>query len=138
MEYLLNWENKSEKYKSTKVVILAVSLFLTNFPIINQAHAAFTNAELETFDNEPPATRVLLERALLAERSTENDEGEWQAANLYCEASRQGSAEGQYRLGMLYAFGRGVPKSRGLAASLFAIASRQGNAEAQYSLGRIC
>ena len=137
MEYLLNWENKSEKYKSTKVVILAVSLFLTNFPIINQAHAAFTNAELETFDNEPPATRVLLERALLAERSTENDEGEWQAANLYCEASRQGSAEGQYRLGMLYAFGRGVPKSRGLAASLFAIASRQGNAEAQKMLDTI-
>ena len=116
---------------------MAVSLFLTNFSIINQAHATFTNAELETFDNEPPATRALLERAVLAERSTENDEGEWQAASLYCEASRHGSAEGQYRLGILYAFGRGLPQSRDLAASLFAIASMQGNAEAQKMLDTI-
>ena len=113
-----------------------VSSLLTVFFITNQAYA-FTNNELETFDNEPPITRALLERAVIAERNADNDDSEWQAAKFYCEASRQGSAEGQYRLGMLYAFGRGVPQSRDLAASLFAIASSQGNAEAQKMLDTI-
>ncbi|MBC7785922.1 MAG: transglycosylase SLT domain-containing protein [Methylophilaceae bacterium] len=133
---LLNWKNKSIEYKPAPIFWLALGVFLTNF-FGASAALAFTNAEIETFDNEPPTTRALLERAVLAERSTYNDEGEWQAANLYCEASRQGSAEGQYRLGMLYAFGRGVPQSRDLAASLFTIASGQGNVEAQKMLDTI-
>ena len=105
--------------------------------VARQACADFTHAEIETFDNEPPATRILLEHAVIAERSSDEVDGEWQAAKLYCEASRQGSAEGQYRLGMLYAFGRGVPKNRDLAASLFAVASSQGHVEAQKMLETI-
>jgi hypothetical protein len=45
----------------------------------------------------------------------------WKAASLYCEASRYGSAEGQYRLGMLYAVGKGVPANRDYAANLFGL-----------------
>ena len=103
----------------------------------SMAHAASSEAELETFANEPPLVRGLLEHAVALERDNQMLEGEWQAANLYCEASRLGSAEGQYRLGMLYAFGKGVPKDRALAASLFATASAQGHYEAQRMLETI-
>lgn len=48
-----------------------------------------------------------------------------------------GSIEAQYRLGMLYAFGRGVPESRDMAASLFSVAAAQGHAEAQNMLETI-
>lgn len=94
----------------------------------------FSSQELETFDNEPPLIRDLLVRAVLAERNDQDVEGDWQAARLYCEASRYGSAEGQYRLGMLYAAGQGVPKNRDRAAALFTTASTQGHWEAQKML----
>lgn len=108
------------------------------------AHAEFSNdkpgndkyssQELEAFDNEPPMVRALLERAVLAERDEQNLDGDWQAAKLYCEASRHGSAEAQFRLGMLYAVGKGVPKSRDLAAAMFTTASMQGHYESQKML----
>ena len=61
----------------------------------------------------------------------------WQAAKLYCEASRLGVIEAQYRLGVLYAFGKGVPKNREYAATLFSIASKQGHQEAADMLDTI-
>lgn len=94
----------------------------------------FSDQELKAFDNEPPFIRNLLERAVLAERDEQNVEGDWQAAKLYCEASRNGSAEGQFRLGMLYATGQGVPKNQNLAAALFTTAATQGHFEAQKML----
>ena len=103
--------------------------------------AAYTQTELETFDNEPPVVKDLLERASLLvsdeKNAQNNNESAWQAANLYCEASRHGSAEGVYRLGMLYAFGRGVPANRDYAANLFGIASLHGHYEAQKMLETI-
>lgn len=99
--------------------------------------AAFSSEEIATFENEPPQIRALLERAVTYERSRNAREGDWQAANLYCEASRLGSPEAEYRLGMLYAFGKGVPKNRALAASLFSLASSQGHYEAQKMLETI-
>jgi soluble lytic murein transglycosylase-like protein len=101
---------------------------------VTPAAAAFSSHEIATFANESPVVRALLERALAFERKPDQREGNWQAANLYCEASRLGSAEGQYRLGMLYAFGKGVLQNRALAASLFSLASSQGHAAAQKML----
>lgn len=98
---------------------------------------AFTASQLETFDNEPPLVRSLLERATVMLEDEADQESAWKAANLYCEASRYGSAEGTYRLGMLYAFGRGVPPNRDYAANLFGIASAHGHAEAQKMLETI-
>ncbi len=100
-------------------------------------HAAYSDGDLLAFANEPPALRDLLERAVALEGDTKLMDADWQAANLYCEASRLGSAEGQYRLGMLYAFGKGVNKDRALAASLFSIASAHGHFEAQRMLETI-
>ncbi|HSI43708.1 MAG TPA: transglycosylase SLT domain-containing protein [Methylotenera sp.] len=94
----------------------------------------FTNQELATFDNEPPVIRDILVRAVLAERDEQDVEGDWKAAKLYCQASKYGSAEGQFRLGMLYAAGQGVPKNRDWAAALFTTSSMQGHWEAQKML----
>jgi len=106
--------------------------------VLHSANAlAFTSSEIETFDNEPPVVKDLLERANLLENNVSGIENEWKAANLYCEASRYGSAEGTYRLGMLYAFGRGVPANRDYAANLFGIAAMHGHFEAQKMLETI-
>jgi soluble lytic murein transglycosylase-like protein len=99
--------------------------------------AAYTQTELEIFDNEPPIIKDLLERASLLVVDEKSPDAAWKAANLYCEASRYGSAEGIYRLGMLYAFGRGVPANRDYAANLFGIAATHGHFEAQKMLETI-
>jgi len=112
-----------------KRVLFAVLLITAN-----STRAEFSRQELEVLDNEPPVVADLLKRAVSAERDLKNPEGEWQAAKLYCEASRQGSAEAQFRLGMLYAAGKGVPADRDLAASLFVAASMHGHFESQKML----
>ena len=111
---------------------VAISLLLTNTSVL-----AYTQTELETFDNEPPIVKDLLERASALDSNSNDDELSWKAANLYCEAARYGSAEAVYRLGMLYAFGRGVPANKNYAANLFGIASVHGHFEAQKMLETI-
>ena len=102
-----------------------------------QKAQAFTDDELNAFANEPPLIKSMLERASILEDDESDSDSEWKAANLYCEATRNGSAEGAYRLGMLYAFGKGVPASRNYAANLFEIAARHGHFEAQKMLETI-
>jgi len=87
-------------------------------------------------NDEPPALRRLLQQAGDLESAAE-DNNPWQAAVFYCEAARWGSIEGQYRLGMLYAFGEGVPASRPFAAALFSLAASQGHAQANQMLDSI-
>ncbi len=78
---------------------------------------------------EPPAVQALLAQGqhLEAQADARTPDLAWQAASLYCEASRLGSTEAQYRLGMMYAFGRGVPASRAYGAALFSLAGTQGH-----------
>ncbi len=85
----------------------------------------------------PPAMLALLTQGQALEQSDEAQEGAWQAAARYCEAARMGSTEAQYRLGMLFALGRGVPESREMAASLFSLAALQGHAQAHTMLDTI-
>jgi len=98
---------------------------------------AYSSQEQESFDHEPPRIRQLLIEADRLDKNQDSVYSAWQAAKLYCEASRYGSAEGLYRLGMFYAFGRGVPKNRDYAANLFGIASMHGHFEAQKMLETI-
>jgi Transglycosylase SLT domain/Sel1 repeat len=67
---------------------------------------------------------------LLAKATKLEPYNPWQAASIYCKIAKAGSTEAQYRLGMLYAFGQGVPGDRKVAASLFASAAQQGHQEA--------
>jgi soluble lytic murein transglycosylase-like protein len=98
---------------------------------------ADTNSTPPVASNELPKTHALLTLAASYEAGADNPENAWRAAIGYCEASRLGSIEAQYRLGMLYAFGKGVPANKTLAAALFSLASNQGHAEAQNMLETI-
>jgi len=62
----------------------------------------------------------------------QNDET---AAEWYRKAALQGDPEGEYRLGLCYVRGLGVPKNEALAAKWFSKAAQGGNANAQYELG---
>lgn len=94
-------------------------------------------AQSAALEQEPPALRRLLQQASELEAATEPIDRAWQAAVLYCQSARWGSSEGQYRLGMLYAFGQGVPESRPYAAALFALAASLGHAQASQMLDSI-
>jgi soluble lytic murein transglycosylase-like protein len=94
-------------------------------------------AELDDATQLPPAVALLMQQAQQDELNSDANEGMWQAANRYCAASRLGNTEAQFRLGMLFAFGRGVPESQEMAASLFSLASLQGHAEAHSMLETI-
>lgn len=100
--------------------------------------ASVAVAETNPADSdEPPKIHSLLTLAAGYEADTDNPEKAWQAAVNFCEASRLGSIEAQYRLGMLYAFGKGVPANKALAAALFSVAGHQGHFEAQKMLETI-
>lgn len=88
-------------------------------------------------EGEPPAIRRLLSEASKLAKTANNAQGLWRAAVRYCEAARLGSTEAQYQLGMLYAFGEGVPVNRTKAAALFSQAAQQGHYEAQQMLETI-
>lgn len=90
-----------------------------------------------TLADEPPRIAALFASAESNETDLANPDGPWEAAVAYCEASRLGSPEAQYRLGMLYAFGKGVATDRALAAALFSLAAHQGHREAQNMLETI-
>ena len=85
----------------------------------------------------PPALQALMRQAQDLEQASDPFDGPWQAASNYCTAARMGVTEAQYRLGMLYAFGRGVPENAQWAASLFSLASSQGHAQAHTMLDTI-
>ncbi|HEX6708356.1 MAG TPA: transglycosylase SLT domain-containing protein [Albitalea sp.] len=56
------------------------------------------------------------------------------AAALYCEASRLGDVDSQFRLGWMYTNGSGVDRSDAVAAFFFQIAAEQGMEQAQRML----
>ena len=72
---------------------LALALFGLAAPGWAANAAPVSAVPAATLDNEPPAIRSLIERAnvLEADASVDTDESEWQAASLYCEASRLGT-----------------------------------------------
>jgi TPR repeat protein len=63
---------------------------------------------------------------------SKNDE---KAALWYRKAALQGDPEGEYRLGLCYEAGMGVPKSEALALKWFSSAAKEGNSGAQFEMG---
>ena len=59
------------------------------------------------------------------------------AASIYCEAAVAGSPEAAYRLGWMYANGRGVAHDDGTAVALFELAASEGHAFARTLLRRM-
>ncbi len=77
------------------------------------------------------------QKSLLLKASKLERVNPWEAAVIYCKSARNGFIEAYYRLGMLFAFGQGVPEDRKIAASLFATAAQQGHQEAGNMLDTI-
>jgi soluble lytic murein transglycosylase-like protein len=101
---------------------------------------AYAPPSVAVIEDAPPTVRKLLQQASVLESepdSANTTDKLWRAAVLYCQASRWGSTEGQYRLGMLYAFGQGVPANQAFAASLFSVAASMGHAQAYEMLETI-
>jgi len=113
-----------EMWCNTFKILLYCSMFVFTMP------AALSGAESPEMIDGGPRLSALMQKAATYEASAESNEEFWQAAAIYCEASKLGSTEAQYRLGMLYAFGKGVPENRAFAASLFSMASQQGHLKA--------
>ena len=64
------------------------------------------------------------------------DRKEYDRARPYVErCATAGKSDAQFRLGWMYATGRGVPKDDGQAVASFRKAVTQGNAKAQFGLG---
>ncbi|MBK6973650.1 MAG: lytic transglycosylase domain-containing protein [Sterolibacteriaceae bacterium] len=82
---------------------------------------------------ESPRIVGLLDQAHASEQSRDFP----LAAQRYCAAAREGSAEGMYRLGRLYSVGLGVKRDNAAAASLLATAARLGHRQAQEMLGSL-
>lgn len=107
-----------------------IGILLCCWMFFYMAPAAASGAASSEMGEEGHTLNALLLKAAGYEASAESHEDYWQAAAIYCEASRLGSTEAQYRLGMLYAFGKGVPENRAFAASMFSMASHQGHRKA--------
>ncbi len=78
-------------------------------------------------DADNPQLRALLEQGWAAETGIGQPRNEYLAAGLYCESARQGSAEGYYRVGLLFLDGGHLPRDMKSAAAFFSVASRLGH-----------
>jgi soluble lytic murein transglycosylase-like protein len=80
------------------------------------------------------AEELSVESVLGQARAHEHGEGvpkdPVKAAGLYCDAARQGDAEGMYALGWMFANGRGLERHDDYAATLFAMAAFKGHQHA--------
>jgi TPR repeat protein len=59
------------------------------------------------------------------------------AVRLYCHAARAGNVEARYRLGWMYANGRGVRRNDTEAAAWFQLAAQQGDEHSRRMLARL-
>jgi soluble lytic murein transglycosylase-like protein len=99
------------------------------------AAAAFTFGDEANAIAEPVgAPSGIVAQALAYEHGEGVPKDEIRAAFLYCEAARAGDAEAQFSLGWMYANGRGLARSDGIAAALFALAAEQGHEAARKAL----
>jgi TPR repeat protein len=76
---------------------------------------------------DAPQLRALLEQGWAAEAGIGQPRNEYLAAGLYCESARMGSAEGYYRVGLLFLDGEHFPRNKKSAAAFFSVASQLGH-----------
>lgn len=93
--------------------------------------AAGAPPEAPEWSEEPPAIARLLEGGYRAELNRQPGV----AAAQYCAAARDGSVEGQYRLGRLYLMGQGVARDNQVALTLLSIAAQRGHEKAASLVG---
>lgn len=60
---------------------------------------------------------------------------DYREAKYFCEAAKNGDAESQFRLGIAYENGFGVPRNEAVAVEWYLKSAEQGNVEAQSTMG---
>ncbi|MDD5297167.1 MAG: lytic transglycosylase domain-containing protein [Rhodocyclaceae bacterium] len=88
-------------------------------------------------DDDPPRVRAALEQAWAAESGQGQRRDEALAAALYCEAARQGSAEGHLRVGLIHLLGSPALRRPDLAKAFLSMAVELGREEAAPMLRRL-
>ena len=86
---------------------------------------------------QPPSLADKLARAQSYEYGEGLPKDQLLAAAMYCEAAVAGSPEAAFRLGWMYANGRGVAHDDGTAVALFQLAASEGHAFANTLLQRM-
>jgi soluble lytic murein transglycosylase-like protein len=115
---------------------LASALLCSGLAVASMAQAAHA-AGRNPSEGVRPTDQSAAALTLLAQRYDRGDgiDQDFRKANtLYCSAARAGDAEAQFRLGWIYASGRGVTRDTGVAAALFAMAADQGHEYARRRL----
>jgi hypothetical protein len=107
--------------------------------ILIACFCAFQCASAVAIAAEPSGDLVALRSKA---RSLEHGEGGVaknppEAVKLYCQGARSGDAEAMYRLGWMYAIGRGVQRDDPVAAYFFAKAAEQGHPQSRNLLPRM-
>lgn len=85
----------------------------------------------------PPSLAEKLARAQSYEYGEGLPQDQRLAAAMYCEAAVAGSSEAAFRLGWMYANGRGVAHEDGTAVALFQLAASEGDAFSKTVLQRL-
>ena len=86
---------------------------------------------------EDPLVRMTRDEAIAYENGEGVPKDPSRAAQLYCQAARQGDAESQYNLAWMYANGRGIERNDATASFFFHAAAEQGLPQALRMLDRV-
>jgi hypothetical protein len=105
--------------KDVSRICLIILVLLASLRVAPYAAAA-SNA------TEQRLAATLLSEAVALEYGELNAKNQLKAAELYCKSARLGNAEASFRLGWMYANGRGVPQDDGIAVALIQRAGDQG------------
>lgn len=88
--------------------------------------------------DQAPKTEMVPAGDLYAEADAAYARQDYATAHeLYRFAANRGEAIGQYKLGLLYYWGNGVPKDYLAAVDWLRKAAEQGNAEGQFNIGQL-
>ncbi|MBK8161378.1 MAG: sel1 repeat family protein [Rhodospirillaceae bacterium] len=88
--------------------------------------------------DQAPKTETVAAGDLYAEADAAYGRQDYATAReLYRFAANRGEAIGQYKLGLLYYWGNGVPQDYLAAVTWLRKAAEQGNAEGQFNIGQL-
>jgi soluble lytic murein transglycosylase-like protein len=122
-----------------KIASLAIALVMPHALWAAEGAMAPVAASSATAQPKAASTQMSerLDRALAYEHGEGLPKDQPIAAAIYCEAAAGGSAEGAFRLGWMYANGRGVAHDDGTATALFDLAAERGHAYARTARTRM-
>ncbi|MGZ8946312.1 MAG: J domain-containing protein [Methylococcaceae bacterium] len=99
------------------------------------AATIFYAADLKTTTAATALANRDVEETLKKAEHTLNNGQVAKALPLYLQLAKQGNADAQFQVGLIYANGQGIPKDENQAAIWFGKAAKQGHREAQTKLG---